>query len=298
MQIRPTIFPLKVRIRPALPSDSERLMSFLEVLVRDDALFSWSTGVDENEISLAGTDESQLDQIIGEIVAKGVKLQVGVPEVAYLETVMRSVTKDYTFKKQSGGSGQFARVILEIAPLERDTGFKFENRATEKSIPAQFVAGVQKGITSVVQAGVLHGFPVVDIKVALIDGAFHDEDSSQLVFEVATRAAMKVGLASAGTCLLEPIMKVEISTSEQYISSTIRDLINRRGIVTSTSTKNATISFVALVPLANLFGYSSELQTLTRGEAAHAIAFSHYDVVSTHTDDDPDNFPPAIGMRA
>jgi elongation factor G len=298
MALQTKIFPLKINIRAVSESDFERLMSSLEGLVRNGALFSWSIGTDETEISLAGIHELHLDQIIGEMIAKGIHLQVGAPEVAYLETTTRHVTKDYTFKNLSGGSRQFARVILEITPLERNMGFRFENKATEESVPAQFVAGVQKGIASVVQAGVLFGFPVVDIKVSLIDGAYHYEDSSQLTFEIAAGAAIKEGLIGAGTCLLEPIMEVEISTSEQYVSAIIKSLIGRRGVVTNTSATKTTLGVVALVPLANLFGYSVDLSKLTKGEARHEMVYSHYDLVSAHPDDDPDYFPPAIGMRA
>jgi elongation factor G len=297
MALQTKMFPLKVSIQPALSSDSKRLMSSLEVLVRDGALFSWSTGADENEVSLAGTHESQLDQIIGEIVAKGIQLKVGAPEVVYLETATRNVTKDYTHKRFQHGKCEFARVILEIEPTLQRDGTAFENRASEESVPLQFASGVERGVRSVLGNGPLIDAQLVGIRVTLIDGAYHETDSSHIAFEIAARAAVREALRSAACVVLEPVMKATITAPEAYIGEIIKDMHARHGTVTDTKEIADQMQISATVALANMFGYSSLLNRYGAGRSSFDMIFSHYEPANL-PQDDPENFPPAIGMRA
>ena len=208
-----------------------------------------------------------------------VEVQVGAPQVAYREAITRKVTKDYTHKKQTGGTGQFARVILEIEPNEAGAGNAFESRIVGGSVPKEYIPGVEKGIKSVMDSGPLAGFPVIDFKVSLIDGAFHDVDSSVLAFEIASRAAMRDGLKKAGAKLLEPIMKVEVVTPEEYTGGVIGDLTSRRGMVTGQDSRGNANVIAAMVPLANMFGYINQLRSMTSGRAVFSMEFDHYDAV-------------------
>jgi elongation factor G len=186
---------------------------------------------------------------------------------------------DYTHKKQTGGSGQFARVKLEIEPTEAGEGYSFESRIVGGAIPKEYIPGVEKGIQSVMDSGPLAGFPVIDFKVALIDGAFHDVDSSVLAFEIAARAAMREGLRKAGAKLLEPIMKVEVVTPEEFTGSVIGDLTSRRGQVQGQEPRGNAIVIKAFVPLANMFKYIDSLRSMSSGRAQFTMHFDHYETV-------------------
>ncbi len=205
-----------------------------------------------------------------------VEANVGAPQVAYRETVTRKAEIDYTHKKQTGGAGQFARVKFEIEALERGKGFEFENRIVGGVVPKEYIPGVEKGIRSVLDSGPLAGFPVIDLKVALVDGAYHDVDSSALAFEIAARAAMREGIKKAGPQLLEPIMKVEVITPEEYTGSVIGDLNGRRGMITGQESRGNANVITALVPLANMFGYINTLRSMTSGRAVFTMIFDHY----------------------
>lgn len=208
-----------------------------------------------------------------------VEANIGAPQVAYRETISRSTEIDYTHKKQTGGTGQFARVKLVIDPTEPGEGYSFESKIVGGAVPKEYIPGVEKGIKSVMDSGPLAGFPVIDFKVALIDGAFHDVDSSVLAFEIATRAAMRDGLKKAGAKLLEPIMKVEVVTPEEYTGGVIGDLTSRRGMVTGQDSRGNANVIAAMVPLANMFGYINQLRSMTSGRAVFSMEFDHYDAV-------------------
>ena len=208
-----------------------------------------------------------------------VEASVGAPQVAYRETITRSAEIDYTHKKQTGGSGQFARVKLVFEPLEPGEGFVFENKVTGGSVPKEFVPGVAKGLNSSREAGVLAGFPLIDFKATLIDGASHDVDSSVLAFEIATRAAFREGIPRAAPVLLEPMMRVEVVTPEEYMGDIIGDLNSRRGNITGMDARGNAQVINAMVPLANMFGYINNLRSMSQGRAQYTMHFDHYEKV-------------------
>ena len=208
-----------------------------------------------------------------------VDANVGAPQVAYRETITRQAEVDYTHKKQTGGSGQFARVKIVFEPLEPGSGFVFENAVVGGAVPKEFVPGVQKGLESAKESGVIAGFPVIDFKATLVDGASHDVDSSVLAFEIAARAAFREAMPKAGPVLLEPLMKVEVVTPEEYMGDIIGDLNSRRGNVTGMDTRGNARVVSALVPLANMFGYVNTLRSMSQGRAQYTMFFDHYERV-------------------
>jgi elongation factor G len=249
-------------------------------LASEDPSFRVSTDSESGETIIKGMGELHLD-IKVDILKRThkVEVQVGAPQVAYREAITRKVTKDYTHKKQTGGTGQFARVILEIEPAEAGAGNSFEARIVGGSVPKEYIPGVEKGLNSVLNNGPLIGFPVVDMKVALVDGAYHDVDSSAIAFEIATRAAMREAFESAGAVLLEPTMKVEVTSPEEFVGSVIGDLNSRRGQISGTSMRGNANIINALVPLANMFGYINTLRSMSQGRASYTMQFDHYSQV-------------------
>jgi elongation factor G len=215
-----------------------------------------------------------------------VEANIGAPQVAYRETISRKAEIDYTHKKQTGGSGQFARIKLVIEPTQPGEGYSFESKIVGGTVPKEYVPGVEKGIKSVMDSGPLAGFPVIDFKVSLVDGAYHDVDSSVLAFEIAARAAMRDGLKKAGAKLLEPIMKVEVVTPEDYTGGIIGDLTSRRGHVQGQDTRGNANAITAMVPLANMFGYINTLRSMSSGRANFSMQFDHYDAVPQNISDE------------
>jgi elongation factor G len=205
-----------------------------------------------------------------------VEANIGAPQVAYREKITRPVTKDYTHKKQTGGTGQYARVKIVLEPLPPGTGFEFDSKVVGGNVPKEYIPGVEKGIESVLGSGVLAGFPVVDLKVSLIDGGYHEVDSSALAFEIASRSAMREGLREGGPVLLEPIMKVEVVTPEDYTGSVIGDLNSRRGQIQGQDMRGNANVVTAMVPLQNMFGYVSNLRSMSQGRATFTMQFDHY----------------------
>jgi elongation factor G len=208
-----------------------------------------------------------------------VDANIGAPQVAYREKISKQVTVDYTHKKQTGGSGQFARVKIVAEPLPPAGGFEFENEVVGGTVPKEYIPGVEKGLESVLGSGVLAGFPVVDLKVTLIDGAYHDVDSSALAFEICARAALRDALQKGSPVLLEPIMKVEVVTPEDYTGSVIGDLNSRRGQIHGQDMRGNANVVNAMVPLANMFGYVSNLRSMSQGRATFTMQFDHYEQV-------------------
>jgi elongation factor G len=199
--------------------------------------------------------------------------------VAFREKITRKAEVDYTHKKQTGGTGQFARVKLVVEPNEPGAGYVFESKIVGGAVPKEYIPGVEKGIESVLNAGVVAGFPVVDLKVSLIDGAYHEVDSSALAFEIASRAALREALQKGGSVLLEPIMKVEVVTPEDYTGSVIGDLNSRRGQIQGQDMRGNANVVSAMVPLANMFGYVSNLRSMSQGRATFTMQFDHYEQV-------------------
>ena len=208
-----------------------------------------------------------------------VEANIGQPQVAYRETITKTAEIDYTHKKQSGGSGQFARVKMVLEPGEQGSGFKFESKIVGGSVPKEYIPGVAKGVESVMSSGPLAGFPILDVKVTLVDGAYHDVDSSVLAFEIAARAGFREGIQKAAPKLLEPIMKVEVVTPEDYMGDVIGDLNSRRGQITGTENRGVVTVVSANVPLANMFGYVNNLRSMSQGRAQYSMVFDHYEQV-------------------
>jgi elongation factor G len=205
-----------------------------------------------------------------------VEANIGAPQVAYREKITQRVEHDYTHKKQSGGSGQFAALTIVAEPLQAGGGFEFDNQIVGGAIPKEYIPGVEKGLESVLGAGVLAGFPVVDLKVSLIDGKYHDVDSSALAFEIAARACLREALTKGRSVLLEPIMKVECVTPEDYTGGVIGDLSSRRGQIQGQDMRGNANVITAMVPLANMFGYVNNLRSMSQGRATFTMQFDHY----------------------
>jgi elongation factor G len=229
---------------------------------------------------IKGMGELHLDIIVDRMKREfKVDANVGAPQVAYRETIGRSGDIDYTHKKQTGGSGQFARVKLVFEPLEPGGGFIFENAVVGGSVPKEYVPGVEKGLNASRDTGILAGFPMIDFKATLVDGASHDVDSSVLAFEIATRSACREGLAKCGPVLLEPIMKVEVVTPEEYLGDIMGDLQSRRGVPQGVEVRGNAQVITAMVPLANMFGYVNTLRSMSQGRAQYTMFFDHYEKV-------------------
>jgi elongation factor G len=239
-----------------------------------------SSDEESGQTIIAGMGELHLDILVDRMRREfKVEANVGAPQVAYRETFTKLTEVDYTHKKQTGGSGQFARVKMVIEPLEAGGGYEFENKIVGGSIPREYIPGVEKGIESVRENGVLAGFPMIDFKVRLIDGAYHDVDSSVMAFEIAARAAFREASRDAGAKLLEPMMAVEVVTPEEHMGDVIGDLNSRRGQVRGTETRGNAAVVNAMVPLANMFGYVNTLRSMTQGRAQYSMQFDHYEPV-------------------
>ena len=271
---------IEIAIEPKSKADQEKLGVALAKLAAEDPSFRVSTDQESGQTILKGMGELHLD-IKVDILRRTYKVDanVGAPQVAYRERLTKRVEIDHTHKKQSGGSGQFARVVIVFEPNEPGAGNVFESKVVGGSVPKEFVPGVEKGINSVMGSGVLAGFPVVDVKATLIDGGFHDVDLSVLAFEIGARAAFREALQKGGTVLLEPIMKVEVTTPEDYTGSVMGDLLGRRGHVQGQDMRGNAVVINAMVPLANMFGYVNQLRSFSQGRANYTMQFDHYEQV-------------------
>jgi elongation factor G len=268
---------IEIAIEPKSKADQEKLGLALSKLAAEDPSFRVSTDPESGQTILKGMGELHLD-IKVDILKRTYKVDanIGAPQVAYRETITRKAEVDYTHKKQTGGSGQFARVKLAIEPGEPGSGFQFESKIIGGAVPKEYIPGVEKGLKSVLDNGVLAGFPVIDFQVSLIDGAYHEVDSSALAFEIASRAALREGIQKAGPKLLEPIMKVEVVSPEEYLGGIIGDLTSRRGQVQGQEMRGNATVLNALVPLANMFGYVNTLRSMSQGRASYTMQFDHY----------------------
>ena len=271
---------IEIAIEPKSKADQEKLGVALAKLVAEDPSFRVTTDQESGQTILKGMGELHLD-IKVDILKRSYKVDanIGAPQVAYREKITKPVTVDYTHKKQTGGAGQFARVKIVAEPLPPAGGFLFENEVVGGTVPKEYVPGVEKGLESVLGSGVLAGFPVVDLKVMLVDGAYHDVDSSALAFEICARAALREALQKGSPVLLEPIMKVEVVTPEEYTGSVIGDLNSRRGQIQGQDMRGNANVVNAMVPLANMFGYVSNLRSMSQGRATFTMQFDHYEQV-------------------
>ena len=271
---------IEIAVEPKTKADQEKLGLALARLSAEDPSFRVSTDPESGQTRLKGMGELHLD-IKVDILRRTYKVDVnvGAPQVAYRETITRSIRHSYTHKKQSGGSGQFAQVEFEISSSGPGVGNVFESKIVGGAVPKEYIPGVEKGYESVLTSGPLIGFPVVDITVVLVDGKFHDVDSSALAFEIATRAGLREALKLAGPVLLEPIMKVEVVSPEEYLGSVIGDINSRRGQIIGTDTRANAQIVNAMVPLANMFGYVNQLRSMSQGRASYTMQFDHYSQV-------------------
>jgi elongation factor G len=271
---------IEIAVEPKTKADQEKMSLGLQRLAAEDPSFRVETDLESGQTIMKGMGELHLDILVDRLKREfKVEANIGAPQVAYRETISREVEHTYTHKKQSGGSGQFAEVKLIISPTAAGEGYSFESKVVGGAVPKDFIPGVEKGIRSVMDSGPLAGFPVIDFKVALVDGKFHDVDSSVLAFEIAGRMGMREGMRKAGAKLLEPVMKVEVITPEDYTGGIIGDLTSRRGQVTGQEARGNAIAIQAFVPLANMFGYINTLRSMSSGRAQFTMQFDHYDPV-------------------
>ena len=278
---------IEIAVEPKSKADQEKMGIALARLAAEDPSFRVETDQESGQTIMKGMGELHLDILVDRMKREfKVEANIGAPQVAYRETISTEAEIDYTHKKQTGGTGQFARVKMIITPTEPGEGYSFESRIVGGAVPKEYIPGVEKGIKSVMDSGPLAGFPVIDFKVALIDGAFHDVDSSVLAFEIASRAGMREGLKKAGAKLLEPIMRVEVVTPEEYTGSIIGDLTSRRGMVRGQDTRGNANVIDAFVPLANMFGYINNLRSMSSGRAVFTMQFDHYEAVPQNISDE------------
>ncbi len=271
---------IEVAIEPKTKADQEKMGVALNRLAQEDPSFRVSTDQESGQTILKGMGELHLE-IKVDILKRTYKVDanVGAPQVAYRETLTKPVTIDYTHKKQTGGSGQFARVKIEYEPLPPGSGFVFENEVVGGAVPKEFIPSVEKGIKAQKDSGLLAGFPVIDFKATLVDGAYHEVDSNALTFDIAARASFRELASKGAVKLLEPIMKVEVVTPEEFLGGVIGDLNSRRGQVQGTDSRGNAQVITAMVPLANMFGYINTLRSMSQGRAQYTMQFDHYEQV-------------------
>ena len=271
---------IELSVEPKTKADQEKMGIALNRLSAEDPSFRVSTDHESGQTIIKGMGELHLDIIVDRMRREfKVEANVGAPQVAYREYLAKSVDIDYTHKKQSGGTGQFGRVKIKVNPGERGSGFVFKDEIKGGNIPKEYIPAIEKGIRETAESGSLIGFPIIDFEVLLYDGAYHDVDSSALAFEIAGRGAMREVAQKAGIKLLEPIMKVEVVTPEDYLGDVIGDMNSRRGQIQGTDTRGNAQAVEAMVPLANMFGYVNQLRSFTQGRANYSMFFSHYDEV-------------------
>jgi len=268
---------IEVAVEPKTKADQEKMGIALQRLAAEDPSFRVSSDEESGQTVIAGMGELHLDILVDRMKREfKVEANVGQPQVAYRETISKVYDVDYTHKKQTGGSGQFARVKITFEPLPPGSGIEFENKVVGGNIPREFIPGVEKGIRTAAENGVICGFPMIDFMARLYDGASHDVDSSVMAFEIAARAAFREGAAGAKPVLLEPVMKVEVVTPEDYMGDIIGDLNSRRGQVSDMDQRGNARVVLAMVPLANMFGYVNELRSMSQGRAQYTMHFDHY----------------------
>jgi elongation factor G len=289
---------VEIAIEPKSKADQEKLGVALAKLAAEDPSFRVSTDQESGQTILKGMGELHLDSKID--IVRGtykVDAHIGAPQVAFREKITKKTEVKYTHKKQTGGTGQFAEVSIIVEPNEPGKGYEFESKIVGGVVPEEYIPGVEKGLNSVMGSGVVAGFPVVDVKVQLVDGKYHDVDSSALAFEIASRAAFREALWKGESVLLEPIMKVEVVTPEDYTGSVIGDLNSRRGQIQGQDMRGNVSVVNAMVPLMSMLGYINSLRAMSQGRATFTMQFDHYAQTPPNNDDDPP-FRPAIGMRA
>ena len=288
--LEPMEFPdpvIEIAVEPKTKADQEKMGEALGRLAKEDPSFRVTSDEESGQTIIKGMGELHLDIIVDRMKREfKVEANIGAPQVAYRETILKNAEFDYIHKKQSGGAGQFARVKISIEPLEHGKGREIENKIKGGSIPKEFIPGVEKGIETVSDAGILAGFPIIDYKVTILDGLHHDVDSSVLAFELASRQCFKEVCSRATLKLLEPVMRVEVVTPEDYMGDVIGDLNSRRGHISTQEVRGNATVITAMVPLANMFGYINSLRSMSQGRAQYSMFFDHYDKVPQNVQDE------------
>jgi elongation factor G len=278
---------IEVAVEPKTKADQEKMGIALNRLAREDPSFRVTSDHESGQTIIKGMGELHLEILVDRMKREfKVEANVGAPQVAYREYLAKPVEMTYTHKKQSGGSGQFAEIRITVTPGERGSGFVFTDNVKGGNVPKEFIPSVEKGMRETAQTGSLIGFPIIDFEVKLTDGKYHDVDSSALAFEICARGAMREAAQKAGIKLLEPIMRVEIVTPEEYLGDVIGDLNSRRGQIQGTDSRGNAQTVEAIVPLANMFGYVNQLRSFTQGRAQYSMQFSHYDEVPANVADE------------
>lgn len=271
---------IEIAVEPKSKADQEKMSLALQRLAAEDPSFQVQTDEESGQTIMKGMGELHLDILVDRMRREfKVDANIGAPQVAYRETLGRAALIDYTHKKQSGGAGQFARVKINFEPLEPGSGFEFESKVVGGNVPKEYIVGVEKGLRNIKDSGILAGFPVIDFKATLTDGAYHDVDSSVLAFEIAARAAFRQAATKCDAKLLEPIMKVEVITPDDYMGEIIGDLNGRRGQIQGSEARGPVTVINAMVPLANMFGYVNTLRSQSQGRATFSMQFDHYERV-------------------
>jgi len=274
---------IEVAVEPRTKVDHEKMGTALNRLAQEDPSFKVTTDHESGQTIIKGMGELHLEIIVDRMKREfKVEANVGAPQVAYRETISKTSDVDYIHKKQSGGAGQFARVKIKFEPGEPGSGFEFINQIKGGNIPTEHIPGIEKGLLAQQQSGVMAGFPCIDFIATLYDGAYHDVDSSVLAFEIAARAAFREGIAKASPVLLEPMMKVEVVTPEEYMGDVIGDINSRRGHIQEMTTRGNANVINAMIPLANMFGYVNNLRSLSQGRANYSMQFNHYEEVPSN----------------
>ena len=288
--LEPMEFPdpvIEIAVEPKTKADQEKMGEALGRLAKEDPSFRVTSDEESGQTIIKGMGELHLDIIVDRMKREfKVEANIGAPQVAYRETILKNAEFDYIHKKQSGGAGQFARVKISIEPLEPGKGREIENKIKGGSIPKEFIPGVEKGIETVSDAGILAGFPIIDYKVTILDGLHHDVDSSVLAFELASRQCFKEVCSRATLKLLEPVMRVEVVTPEDYMGDVIGDLNSRRGHISTQEVRGNATVITATVPLANMFGYINSLRSMSQGRAQYSMFFDHYEKVPQNVQDE------------
>ncbi|MFC6198777.1 elongation factor G [Ponticaulis profundi] len=271
---------IEIAVEPKSKADQEKMSVGLQRLAAEDPSFRVETDIESGQTIMKGMGELHLDVLVDRLKREfKVEANIGAPQVAYREAISKPAEVDYTHKKQSGGSGQFARVKIQFEPGEAGTGFVFESKIVGGSVPKEYIPGVEKGLASAMTNGLIAGYPVSDLKATLIDGAYHDVDSSVLAFEIAGRAAFRELKSQGAPRLMEPVMKVEVITPEDYMGDIIGDLNSRRGQIQGSEPRGNVTAINAFVPLANMFGYVGNLRGMSQGRAQFTMIFDHYEEV-------------------
>ncbi len=278
---------IELSVEPKTKADQEKMGIALNRLSAEDPSFRVSTDHESGQTIIKGMGELHLEILVDRMRREfKVEANVGAPQVAYREYLKKPVDVDYTHKKQSGGTGQFGRIKVKLNPGERGTGIVFKDEIKGGNIPKEYIPSIEKGMRETAASGSLIGFPIIDFEILLYDGSYHDVDSSALAFEITGRAAMREAAQKSGITLLEPVMKVEVVTPEEYLGDVIGDMNSRRGQIQGTDTRGNAQTVDAMVPLANMFGYVNSLRSFTQGRASYSMSFSHYDEVPQNVADE------------